>query len=634
MPLIDYLIQPGEMMTPESIDRKRKLALLLQQKGTDTSPVQHWSQGAARLSDALFGALDEVRADKAEKNNSTAINKVMEGLLGQAGGSDASAPATPSTASSMPAGGGGDYFSNMAYRESANNPNAVNKGSGATGLYQFMPGTWRGLMEKYPNLGLTFDGLKDPQQQRVAMERFTQDNAAALKNAGLPVNEATLALAHQQGAGGAIKLLSNPDAPAAQIVGVKAVTGNGGDPNMTAGQFANHVTSYYGYGGQKQPVQTAQAAQAAPADVPAPGAQPAEYQIPGGQPQQAAPAQGMDRLGMMRQISAMWPYMNESQRQQVQMIMQAIPKPMTPLERAQLQNAENQNKLFPYQEAEAKGKVALIPGQIEGQTITNQKGLSDLTDAQRKQQGFRPLVDPQERARYGIDPSDKTPYQVDPYGKMDAVGRPTTNINTTPGPSKQVFEEVSTRAGEARAAAQSLPAFQEASRLINSGNITLGAGADMRVGMQKIGALFGLDATAASNAETFQSAMAPVVLGLVKGLGAGSGISNADRDFAAAAAGGNIKLEPATIRRLIDIGTRAAQAKVDMHNAMIDEVYPEGQQENGQVRSLFRVKVPPFVPPPPPAATQNKAVPAKAPEGVDPKVWEVMTPEEKSLWAN
>jgi hypothetical protein len=180
-----------------------------------------------------------------------------------------------------------------------------------------------------------------------------------------------------------------------------------------------------------------------------------------------------------------------------------------------------------------------------------------------------------------------------------------TNINTGPGPTKNVYETVEKRADEARAAAQSLPAFAEAKRLVESGNITLGAGADTRVAMQKLGALFGLDTTSASNAETFRAAMAPTVLGLVKGLGAGSGISNADRDFAERAAGGNINLEPATIKRLIDIGVRASQAKIDAHNKMVDQVYPEADTNNGQVRSLFRVS--------PEAFSQPQLAPAAAP---------------------
>jgi hypothetical protein len=112
-----------------------------------------------------------------------------------------------------------------------------------------------------------------------------------------------------------------------------------------------------------------------------------------------------------------------------------------------------------------------------------------------------------------------------------------------------------------------------------------------------------MDTTAAANAETFGSVVAPQVLALVRGLGAGSGISNADREFAQKAAGGSINLEPAAIKRLMDIGERAARMRVKEHNATLDRVYPESDPQNGQVRSLFRVDVPENMPAPEPAKT-------------------------------
>jgi hypothetical protein len=223
---------------------------------------------------------------------------------------------------------------------------------------------------------------------------------------------------------------------------------------------------------------------------------------------------------------------------------------------------------------------------------------------------WRPLVDPEERAKFGIQQTDKTPYKVDRNGNFQSVASPQTNINTAPGTPAQVFTTVEKRADEARAAAQSLPSFAEARRLGNSGNIILGQGADLQVGLQKLAGVLGYDTSAASNSETFRSAIAPTVLALVKGLGAGSGISNADREFAEKAAGGNINLEPATIKRLLDIGERAARAKVDGHNRMVDSVYPETDQQNGQVRSLFRVDVPEYQPPAPPPQGATPMQPA------------------------
>lgn len=354
MPLTDYLIQPGEMLTPEAADRKRKIAQALMLRGTDTSPVQHWSQGAARLSDALFGALEDKKVDRQESDAKKAASGLESGLFAALAGGGGASEAAPAggVAGAL---GGGDYFSTMASKESAGNPNARNK-SGATGLYQFMPGTWRGLMEKNPGLGLTYDGMTDPQQQQVAMQQFTKENAAVLAKAGLPVNNATLALAHQQGAGGAIKLLSNADAPAASVVGKAAVVQNGGDLNMTAGQFAQHVMGYYGFG-NNNPTQVAQSGAgyqnmpATPqmaqngagyqnaADVAAPGAQPAEFQIPG-QPQQQ-PQQGMGGGQSVAVQQAMRllnnPYTSPAAKMIAQQVLARAMKGTDPLEQAQLE---------------------------------------------------------------------------------------------------------------------------------------------------------------------------------------------------------------------------------------------------------------------------------------------------------
>jgi len=79
-------------------------------------------------------------------------------------------------------------------------------------------------------------------QHRVenAAIQLAQNNKAELTKAlGRPPTDAELYLAHQQGAEGASGLLSNPNAPASSIVGAKAVLSNGGNLNMTAGQFAN-----------------------------------------------------------------------------------------------------------------------------------------------------------------------------------------------------------------------------------------------------------------------------------------------------------------------------------------------------------------------------------------------------------
>jgi len=98
----------------------------------------------------------------------------------------------------------GSYWDKMSKIESNGDYNAVNKSSGAYGKWQIMPKT----MKSYANkLGISMDEARTPQGQDAVIKKFTDDNARALRRAGLPVNDKTLYLAHQQGAGGAINLL-------------------------------------------------------------------------------------------------------------------------------------------------------------------------------------------------------------------------------------------------------------------------------------------------------------------------------------------------------------------------------------------------------------------------------------------
>jgi hypothetical protein len=133
------------------------------------------------------------------------------------------------------------FMERMAQIESSGNPDASNA-SGAAGLYQFMPKTAQayGLADPY-----------DPEASAQAAARLTLDNEGTLKRSlGRDPTPGELYLAHQQGAGGASKLLANPDAPAADLVGAKAVTSNGGTAGMTARDFAGLWLNKFDGGGR------------------------------------------------------------------------------------------------------------------------------------------------------------------------------------------------------------------------------------------------------------------------------------------------------------------------------------------------------------------------------------------------
>lgn len=115
--------------------------------------------------------------------------------------------------------------------ESSFNPNAKNPNSSAGGLFQFIDSTARqfGLANRY-----------DAYQASDAGARLAASNAAYLRKVlGRDPTGGELYLAHQQGAGGAAKLLRNPNASAVSVVGSAAISLNGGHAGMTAGEFAS-----------------------------------------------------------------------------------------------------------------------------------------------------------------------------------------------------------------------------------------------------------------------------------------------------------------------------------------------------------------------------------------------------------
>jgi len=145
-------------------------------------------------------------------------------------------------AGGMIPGVGSDYYQKLAYTESRYNPSAQASSSSAGGLFQFIDKTW----SSYGGGGNRFD----PNDATNAVVNLTRDNYSALSKAlGRAPSQGELYLAHQQGAGGAISLLRNPNADASDIVGTNAVLNNGGTPGMTAGAFASLWTGKFDKGG-------------------------------------------------------------------------------------------------------------------------------------------------------------------------------------------------------------------------------------------------------------------------------------------------------------------------------------------------------------------------------------------------
>lgn len=141
--------------------------------------------------------------------------------------------------------GEADYLHTTAMIESRGNPNAKNGSS--TGPFQFHPDT-------FARMGGT--DINDPTQQAAAALTLARQDAGALRNAlKREPTPGEVYLAHQQGIAGAQALLTAPEGTKAvdaiapfykdRKTALKAITGNGGKPNMTAAEFAQHWTDKY-----------------------------------------------------------------------------------------------------------------------------------------------------------------------------------------------------------------------------------------------------------------------------------------------------------------------------------------------------------------------------------------------------
>ncbi|MBH5370108.1 DUF2272 domain-containing protein [Bradyrhizobium glycinis] len=129
-------------------------------------------------------------------------------------------------------------------------PTDCNSVSSAAGLFQFIDETWAA------EGGPTFPGRGGPGNGQAAGASvdmqveigcaFTVKNAKALKaRLGRTITPVELYMAHQQGLGGAVKMLTaNPDTAIESVIGVKAARNNGLG-GLTVGQAINKLNALY-----------------------------------------------------------------------------------------------------------------------------------------------------------------------------------------------------------------------------------------------------------------------------------------------------------------------------------------------------------------------------------------------------
>lgn len=170
--------------------------------------------------------------------------------------------------------------------------------------------------------------------------------------------------------------------------------------------------------------------------------------------------------------------------------------------------------------------------------------------------------------QYVIRGGVKVPYEGAIYEK------PAQTINV--GDPQGAFEkELGKKQGEAIVASkasadesvQIINTINEGRSIIKQGMVSgFGANALVSIGqaLKQSGIDFGGDAT--SNSQAYAANMAQNVGRVIKQFGAGTGLSDADREYAAKMSAGEISLDEKSLLKILDINEKAARNIINKHN--------------------------------------------------------------------
>jgi len=166
-------------------------------------------------------------------------------------------------------------------------------------------------------------------------------------------------------------------------------------------------------------------------------------------------------------------------------------------------------------------------------------------------------------------------YQAMIKKETEFAPRPITNVNLPP--QQNAFEGELGK-GQAKSIIENRAVAQDAASIIETvntgrdilkGKIITGAGADFFVNFNQALKTAGVDfgyADAAANSQAYAANMAQNVGKIIKQFGAGTGLSDADRQYAEKMAGGKITLDAKALNKILDINERAARNVITRHN--------------------------------------------------------------------
>jgi hypothetical protein len=208
-------------------------------------------------------------------------------------------------------------------------------------------------------------------------------------------------------------------------------------------------------------------------------------------------------------------------------------------------------------------------GKVRVYSVIGSKVLKDGRWQQASELGLRPA--PQQVQTQELDGI---------YGKMPDSMKDLVN------------ETVSNTIKQGQEASDTLAENTRAQQLLDGGIFT-GLGADAIVEVARVGSFFGIDSPTLQNTQAFALERFAKVADIIQAYGAGTGLSDADRDFALAQAG-QPTFEKATLERMLRIERQVAQFQLEKAREMIDKSVEEGLLTTGaaEILQLGRGSVP------------------------------------------
>ena len=230
----------------------------------------------------------------------------------------------------------------------------------------------------------------------------------------------------------------------------------------------------------------------------------------------------------------------------------------------------------------AKNKFNALQSQMNDEYTKQWTHWRTETDKRRAYELERPGK--QIQLEQGTLAAEKTRQEIEKNKSEEALRKQYGNL-----PQAEVVKRVGESKDTADKAVTAFNAVRTARSALDAGAIT-GFGANQRLDWAKLNHLMGLEdkGDVIANTEVFRSSMAPAVASMLKATVGTTQISNTDRDFAEKAAGGQITLDAASIKRLLDVSHRLSLETMGKHQTTMDAIY----RDNPQAQALFGVDPP------------------------------------------